>query len=81
MVSNFIFKQGPSQEDTWLIDNVSMEIGTKALSKIAEYRWRGKMMLSLRGYNIKNVIRLDYASDYIILLCLFFGLQIAIMGF
>ena len=81
VVSNFIFKHGPGQEDAWLIDEVSIEIGTKAFSKIALFRWRGRMMLSIRGYNIKNVLRFDYTSDYIMLLFLLFCIQLALVGF
>jgi hypothetical protein len=81
VASNFTFKHGPCQEDTWLIDNISTKIGTKAFSKIALFRWRGRMVYSIRGYKMKNILRLDYASDYVILMLLLFSMQIVIIGF
>ena len=78
MVSNFVFKHGPEKEDPWLIDKISMQTGTKALSKVGEFRWRGRMMLSMRGYNLKKIVRFDYITDYCILLLLFYG-AIAVM--
>ena len=67
MVSNFIFRRGPEQSDPWLIDDISMNIGSKALSRLAYFRWRGRMLLSLRGFDIKTIVRMDYATDYFIL--------------
>ena len=73
MVSNFVFKLGQEKDNSWLIDNISMQNGKRALSKVAEFRWRGRMMLSFRGWSIKKIVRYDYITDYFIMLMLFYG--------
>ena len=73
MVSNFVFKLGQEKDNSWLIDNISMQNGKRALSKVAEFRWRGRMLLSLRGWSIKKIVRYDYITDYFMMLMLFYG--------
>ena len=73
MVSNFVFKYRQEKDNSWLIDNISMQTGKRALSKVAEFRWRGRMILSLRGWSIKKIVRYDYISDYVMMLMIFYG--------
>ena len=73
MVSNFVFKLGQEKDDSWLIDDISMQTGKRALSKVAEFRWRGRMLLSLRGWSIKKIVRYDYITDYFIMMMIFYG--------
>ena len=73
MVSNFVFKHRQEKDNSWLIDNISMQTGKRALSKVAEFRWRGRMLLSLRGWSIKKIVRYDYITDYFMMLMLFYG--------
>ena len=79
VVSNFVFKHGPEKDDPWFIDNISMQTGTRALSKVGEFRWRGRMMLSMRGYNLKKIVRFDYFTDYCVMLLLFYAAIAVIM--
>ena len=79
VVSNFTFKRGPENEDPWLINDVSLQTGSKSFSKIGEFRWRGRMLLSLRGRSFDKILRFDYASDYFILLMLLFISVIAVV--
>ena len=73
MVSNFVFKYRQEKDNSWLIDNISMQTGKRALSKVAEFRWRGRMVLSLRGWSIKKIVRYDYITDYVMMLMIFYG--------
>jgi len=73
VVSNFVFKHRQEKDNSWLIDNISMQTGKRALSKVAEFRWRGRMLLSLRGWSIKKIVRYDYITDYFMMLMLFYG--------
>ena len=71
VISNFAFKRGSEKEDSWLIENISMQAGKQALSKIAEFRWCGRMMLSFR-FSMKKIVRIDFTTDYLVLLFLFY---------
>ena len=70
-VSNFSFIRGPGKEDPWVISEISMKTASEAFSKLAAFRWRGRLLLSLRGWNIQTILRFDYFSDYMIILTLF----------
>ena len=73
MVCNFVFKHEQEKDNSWLIDNISMQTGKRALSKVAEIRWQARMSLSLRGWSIKKIVRYDYISDYFIMLMIFYA--------
>ena len=73
-----MLKRGAEMDDQWLIDNISMQAAKQALSKLAQFRWRGRMMLSLNRWNINTILRVDYFTDYIFLLMTFF-LSVAIL--
>jgi hypothetical protein len=34
-------------------------------------RWKGRLGISLRGYSFIKVLRMDYFTDWIALLCIF----------
>lgn len=80
-VSNFIFTRGPENEDPWMINDISMNTGSKSFSKFGAFRMRGRMLLSLRGYKFINVLRFDYTSDYFLLLLAFLTLYVGLVSF
>lgn len=77
-VANFEFKYGSNKVYSWLINEVSINCGSKVQSKIAAFRWRGRMQMALRGYDINKLLRWDYTTDYIIY-TLFSFLVVAIL--
>lgn len=60
------------QQEEWLISNLSFKPGREAMGVIGNFRWRGRVALSLRGMKFINVLRADYITDYLFLSGLFF---------
>ena len=70
IISNFWFKHGPDTNDAWSIDEISMRSTRDAWTMYANFRWRGRMAISLRGPKFINVLRLDWLNDFLICFCI-----------
>lgn len=73
IVGNYRFERENSNYD-WTIVELSQIDSRNAWAWIFHRRWRGRLGISLRGYDFHNVLRYDYITDWIAFM-LFFNLM------
>ena len=64
--------QRDSASHQWTLTQVSQITSAEAWAKIFQFRWKGRLNIATRlGTDFNNVLRYDYASDYIVfILCM-----------
>lgn len=70
IVGNYRFERENSNYD-WTIVELSQIDSRNAWAWIFHRRWRGRLGISLRGYDFYNVLRYDYMTDWVASLFLF----------
>jgi hypothetical protein len=73
LIGNYRFERENSNHE-WTIVELSQVDSRKAWHWIFQKRWKGRLGISLRGYDFYNVLRYDYITD-LIAYCIVFNIM------
>lgn len=69
VVSNWDFLQN-MDDNSWQINSMAMCDAKEYMTTPFYYRWKGRISFGIRGLKFINVLRYDYATDWVVLLFL-----------